>query len=301
MTASSVVMTALLTAGMAGASLVNDVREHVDAEDFAAADKAIQAYRSIRGVTPELMVAITWIARGELASKQYDNADAHALEARKLAIAEIQMHKMDAEKQLPLALGAAIEVHGQVLAARGERAEAIAFLRGERTRFAGTSIAARIQKNILLLSLEGHPAPALETAHWLGPQPAATTGHPVLLFFWAHWCSDCKADIPVIAKIASVFGPKGLLVMGPTQHYGYVAGGEDATPEQETVYIEQVRKEYYAPLAAMPAPLSEKNFTNYGASTTPTLVLIDRHGIVRMYHPGAMRYEELAARVAAII
>ncbi len=301
MTASSVLMSALLTAGMAGASLVNDVREHVDGQDFAAADKAIKAYRSVRGVTPELMVAITWIARGELASKQYDKADAHALEARKLAIAEIEMRKMDADKQLPLALGAAIEVHGQVLAARGERAEALAFLRGERTRFAGTSIAARIQKNILLLSLEGHPAPVLETAHWLGPQPTATTGHPVLLFFWAHWCGDCKADIPVIAKIASVFGPKGLLVMGPTQHYGYVAGGEDATPEQETAYIEQVRKEYYSPLAAMPAPLSEKNFTNYGASTTPTLVLIDRHGIVRMYHPGAIRYEELAARVAAII
>jgi thioredoxin-related protein len=45
----------------------------------------------------------------------------------------------------------------------------------------------------------------------------------------------------------------------------------------------------------VPAPLSEANFRNYGASTTPTLVLIDRNGIVRLYHPGAMTLDELRA------
>jgi thioredoxin-related protein len=47
--------------------------------------------------------------------------------------------------------------------------------------------------------------------------------------------------------------------------------------------------------------VSEENFRRYGASTTPTLVLIDRAGIVRLYHPGAMTYEELRARVQSII
>ena len=48
-----------------------------------------------------------------------------------------------------------------------------------------------------------------------------------------------------------------------------------------------------------PAPVSEENFRNYGASTTPTLVLIDRAGIVRLYHPGAMTYEELRAAITS--
>jgi thioredoxin-related protein len=41
--------------------------------------------------------------------------------------------------------------------------------------------------------------------------------------------------------------------------------------------------------------VSEANFRNYGASTTPTLVVIDRQGIVRLYHPGAMTLDELRA------
>ncbi len=291
----------LITIGTANAGLVDDVRAGIARKDFAGAQAAVASYRGVHGVTPELMLAISWLARGDLANKQYDKAEAHALEARKLALDGLAKRELDAEPQMPLALGASIEVLAQVMAARGERAQAVTFLRAERKRFAATSIAARIQKNILLLSLEGRPAPPLEVAHWLGPKPPSTVGHPVLLFFWAHWCGDCKGEIPAIEKIMRVFGPKGLLVIGPTQHYGYIAGGEDATPEQETAYIEQVRKQYYAPLASMAAPLSEKNFIDYGASTTPTLVLVDRHGIVRMYHPGAMPYEELAAQIAKLI
>ena len=37
------------------------------------------------------------------------------------------------------------------------------------------------------------------------------------------------------------------------------------------------------------------NHTRYGVSTTPTLVLVDRRGIVRLYHPGNMTEEELSA------
>jgi hypothetical protein len=89
-------------------------------------------------------------------------------------------------------------------------------------------------------------------------------------------------------------------VIGPTQHYGYVAGGQDASPRQESAYIDSVRKEFYSVLSGMPAPLSEENFRNYGASTTPTLVFVDRKGIVRLYHPGAMTYSEMAAEVSKL-
>lgn len=44
-------------------------------------------------------------------------------------------------------------------------------------------------------------------------------------------------------------------------------------------------------------PVSEKNFDTYGASTTPTIVLIDRRGIVRLYHPGAMTEAELRSAI----
>jgi len=50
-----------------------------------------------------------------------------------------------------------------------------------------------------------------------------------------------------------------------------------------------------------PAKISEDAFRRYGASSTPTLVLVDRNGIVGNYHPGAMTYQDLRASILAIL
>jgi len=51
----------------------------------------------------------------------------------------------------------------------------------------------------------------------------------------------------------------------------------------------------------MAVPVSEENFKRYGASTTPTLVLLDAKGVVRMYHPGAMSYEDLRDKIRPLL
>ena len=173
-------------------------------------------------------------------------------------------------------------------------------LRSALARYTNTSIAARLQKNLNLLALVGKPAPPLQETQYLGPKPptlASLKGSPVLLFFWAHWCVDCKAEVPVIARLKQEFAPEGLVVIGPTQLYGYAAQGDDAPPDREKAYIEAVRERYYANLQDMPVPLSKQNFNAYGASTTPTLVVLNRAGQVAMYHPGALSYEELRGAV----
>lgn len=284
--------------------VASEVRAAADARNFALAAQKIQSYRAARGVTPELLEAMSWVARGALAAREFDRAESEAAETRKLAVELLRKRELDQEPRLPIALGAAIEVHAQVLAARGERAEAVAFLRRELAAYQETSIAPRIQKNINLLTLEGKPAPALDVSHWLGPKPAALAalkGHPVLLFFWAHWCGDCKAEVPILARLMERYGPRGLVLVGPTQLYGYVAGGVDAPPQQELSYTDQVRTRYYAALGAMPVPVSAENFRRYGCSTTPTLVLLDRGGVVRLYHPGAMTYAVLEESIGRVV
>jgi thiol-disulfide isomerase/thioredoxin len=211
---------------------------------------------------------------------------------------------LDAEPHLPIALGAALEVQAQVLAARGETAQAVALLRRSVETYRNTSIRARLQKNLNVLGLAGQPAPPLKIASYLGPKPVALSqlnGSPVLLFFWAHWCGDCKAEGPVIAQLSSEFGSRGLMLLAPTQLYGYGARGEDVTPNDELPYIERVWQHFYPALQGVPVPVSKENFNLYGASTTPTLVLLDRVGRVALYHPGVMPYADLRAAIEKVV
>ncbi len=276
--------------------LVGDVREQVGQNLFAQAESVLRSYKAQHGVTPEYLEALSWMARGAAARQQWDQAAGYATETRSLAEQQLAKRKLDAEPHLPIALGAAYEVLAQGMDAQGKHTQAVSLLRSALARYGNTSIRPRLQKNLNLLALVGQPAPPLQAAQYLGPKPptlVSLKGSPVLVFFWAHWCGDCKAEVPIIARLRQEFAAEGLVVIGPTQLYGYAAQGADASPEQELAYIESVRTRYYGSLQDMPVPLSKQNFNAFGASTKPSLVLLNRAGQVAMYHPGAMGYEEL--------
>jgi len=292
----------LSTVSLAG--ITDDVREALARNNAAAAEAELQADRSRRGVTPDYLEALSWMARASLASHQPDQADTYAKQTERLSRQMLAKRPLDAEPHLPIALGAALEVQAQVLAARGETAQAVALLRRSVETYRNSSIRARLQKNLNVLGLAGQPAPPLKIASYLGPKPVALSqlnGSPVLLFFWAHWCGDCKAEGPVIAQLSSEFGSRGLMLLAPTQLYGYGARGEDATPKDELPYIERVWRHFYPALQGVPVPVSNENFNLYGASTTPTLVLLDRAGRVALYHPGVMPYADLRAAIERVV
>jgi thiol-disulfide isomerase/thioredoxin len=300
----------LIVAGLAWAqqnvTIVDFVHAYSLAGDFTTAEKGLAQYRASRGITPEYLQALSWVGRTQLAHHNVAAAEKNAAEVMKLCLVELTHRKLDAEPLLPLALGAGIEVQAQSLAAENRRDEAVVFLRDELRKYQTTSIHDRIQKNLNLLTLEGKPAPVLDVSQGIAgagkPLPlSAHRGHPVLLFLWAHWCSDCKNEIAIVKKLETVFGPRGLVVVAPTQHYGYVAGGQDAPPAVETKYIGEVFAKYYAGLGPVEVPLSEANFAKFGVSTTPTMVVVDGQGIVRLYNPGNASYEMLAEKIEAAL
>jgi thiol-disulfide isomerase/thioredoxin len=295
---------ALLAASTASSAIIRDVRDAIARNDLAQADAQVEAYRKQNGTTSEVLEAMSWLGRGSLAAKDYAKAESYAQKTYELSVQQLKAGPLDRDRYLPIALGAAIEVQAHVMAARGERAAAVDYLRKQLQSYRGTSIRTRIQKNINLLTLEGKPAPAIETREYVGPQPstlAALKGKPALLFFWAHWCGDCKTEVAVLARLQNEYAGR-LAIIGPTQRYGYVAQGEEAPPDVELKYIDEVRQKYYsARIPGFQAPVSEETFKNYGASTTPTIVLVDAQGIVRLYRPGKMPYEELKSHIDKLL
>jgi thiol-disulfide isomerase/thioredoxin len=299
-----ILLASVLLTAAAWAGIIEDVRTDLSQNNFSAAESALRSYRSQQGVTAEYLEAYSWLARAALEQRQYDQATAYAKQTQSRAVELLKTRALDAEPHLPIALGAALEVRSQVLAAQGQRTQAVALLQSALQTYGNTSIRARLQKNLNLLALQGKIAPALKEDSFLGaklPLPAQLKGQPVLLFFWAHWCGDCKAEAPIIMQLRSEFSSQGLQVIGPTRLYGYTSQSEHASASDEMQYIDAVRHRFYSGLLDMPVPVSKYNFDTYGASTTPTLVLLDRAGKVAMYHPGALQYAELRADIEKVV
>lgn len=272
--------------------------------ELAQATALVAQYRRLNGDTPDALEALSWLARGQLAMGHPDEAYTEAAEVERSATAALGTRSLDQEPHLPLALGAAYEIEADVLNQQHKKSEAVQLLENQMRRWHGTSIVSRLQKNLNLLTLQGKPMPALRETEWLGPKPASLVslrGKVLLLYFWAHWCSDCKADAPIVAKLAQEFASRELVVVAPTRLYGYTAEEEHAAPAVETPFIDKVYAHYYASIPNVGVPLDAGNFERFGVSTTPTIVLVDRRGIVRLYHPGAMDEKSLRAAIEPLL
>jgi thiol-disulfide isomerase/thioredoxin len=252
-----------------------------------------------------VLAAFSWIGRGAQTLGNKARAEQVATEVQALAVKALAGRSADADASLATAIGAAIEVQALLGVDRGERSSVIAFLERELKTYRDTALGKRIQKNINLLTLEGRPAPALERAEWIGttapPPLSVLKGSVVLLFFWAHWCPDCKAQGPILEKLYEKYRDRGLTIVAPTMRFGYVAGGKTAPPDEELKYIVSVRDQYYGWMAKLPTPVSAASHQRYGVSSTPTIAIIDRNGIIRTYNPGRMTEAELDARIAALL
>jgi thiol-disulfide isomerase/thioredoxin len=276
--------------------LVRSVRNKLSAGDLATSEALVEDYKKKTGVDAEYLDAVGWLARGAEMFKQLDKAAGYVAELRR---------EIREEKEEWLApLGAAIEVEGKLRFVREGRGAAIRFLEQELARAKAISLRSRIRKNINLLLLEGQPAPALNLADYIGPQPAPLATHkgkPVLLFLWAHWCGDCKAQADALSRVTAKYRPQGLVVLAPTRYYGTGAQNKSVTPAEEKAHVEKVWAETYSGLAGVSVIIDNDTMVQYGASATPTFVLIDRKGVVRLYTPTRLSEAELSRQIESVL
>jgi len=285
-------------------TIVNLVRDAIAENDFRRAEQLARADMKALGKTPLAIEAFSWLGRGALAKKQYDVAMTYAARTYEMVEEQLKTRQLDDESHLPIALGAAIETQAHALAGQGRRSEGLMLLQREIDQFKGTSITTRLNKNVNLLSLEGQPALSWASPEWLGLKPPTAEelkGKPVVIFLWAHWCSDCKKQGPILESLINKYKDSGITVIAPTQRFGYVEKKKLAGPAEELAYIEQVRDQYYPWMKSVSAPVSNDVYDKYGVSTTPTYVMIDRDGKVSTYLPGQPTVEELEPLIQKII
>lgn len=277
-------------------TIVNLVRDAIGENDLKKAEKLVLDEMNTDGVTPLGIEAFSWLGRGYVAAKKYDEAMTYAARTYEIVEEQLKYRKLDDETHLPIALGAAIEVQALALEGQSKRSDALMLLQREIERYKGTSIITRLYKNVNVISLEGQPALPWQSTEWLGPKPPSLNdlkGKPVVIFLWAHWCPDCKKMGPILEAALTKYKDTGLTMIAPTQRFGYVDKKKPAGPEEELKWIETIRDQYYAWMKTVPAPVSSNVYETYGVSSTPTVVFLDRDGKVFAYHPGQLTAEEL--------
>src|ERR1700733_10244779 len=99
-------------------------------------------------------------------------------------------------------------------------------------------------------------------------------GKVVLLDFWATWCHGCKLEIPWFMEFESRFKDSGLAVIGVSL--------DDDGWKSVKPYLEQRKMNY-------PVVIGNEGLAKqYGLTSMPMTVLIDREGKIAASHTGVV-------------
>jgi thiol-disulfide isomerase/thioredoxin len=127
-----------------------------------------------------------------------------------------------------------------------------------------------LQDDIIRMDLVGTFAPTWKDVEAVGgtfpPTIATLRGRVVLLDFWATWCAPCRVVVPKLSALQARYGAQGLSVLGVST--------ED--PQEVALFAQRMAMRY-----AVGSDRHAETTRSYGVVSLPTLVVIDKRGVVR--------------------
>lgn len=107
---------------------------------------------------------------------------------------------------------------------------------------------------------------------------AKNRGKVVLLDFWATWCGPCRMTIPALDALAKKYKSKGLEVVGISSE----------TLEELKAFQGKTKQGY-----SLFHDIAQVTTRRYQAYAYPTLVLVDRKGVIQRIEVGAHSAEDM--------
>jgi thiol-disulfide isomerase/thioredoxin len=178
--------------------------------------------------------------------------------------------------------GAAVKAPGELIGRVQDKGVgsqvALHVLRGKDEVDVKLALAARPDEAQLLREqLMDKPAPAFTVEKVIGPHAAALgelKGQVVVVEFWATWCGPCRSTMPILSAWQKKYGAQGLRVVG-------------ISAETREAIDEFLAAKKDKPGYTIGRDLGGKVSGAYGVPAIPTLVVVDRSGVVRFAEVGA--------------
>jgi len=139
---------------------------------------------------------------------------------------------------------------------------------------AGLTLSPGTHRGTAHRALVGAPAPALRGTTLDGSRYVLRpAGHLTLVTIWAAWCASCRNEIPLLARAAAAYHPRGVRVVTVDTRDSQVAAAallSDAGAQGLVAVVDSQGR-----LAV-----------NWGATVVPETVVVDGRGIVRARRVG---------------
>jgi tetratricopeptide (TPR) repeat protein len=156
--------------------------------------------------------------------------------------------------------------------------------------------------------LIGTPAPELDVSHWIEGKERTPKnlnelrGNVVLLYFWAMGRDPFVDAFPRLRRFQSKYGGKGFEIVGVTKFYGRSDTEVFPSREQEIKGLQNYKSRHQLTYPFAVGKMDDvTNEERYGGAGVPTMILIDRQGLVRHINRGAGEYRKLEKQIEKLL